>query len=110
MDKKTAKEREVHYAVTRSQSTQALLEPHPTTAAKRAPGDIHLHLYMGGLQYWVWEGDGWVEARVGFAHPVIGRTRVISHLSPQDTKLPTWVLNTSLSTYNSRKRSDDGHA
>lgn len=72
-----------------------------------APGDVHVHVYMGGLQYWVCGKDMlWQDASLGCKHPQYGRRRVLSHRPPHSDKLPSWVANSTLVTYKSKARQE----
>lgn len=93
--------------MSRTQASYALDQLPSSIPKNRDIGDIHLHVWSEGVQYWVWQGEEWVDAEVGFRHPLIGKTRVLSHKTPQETKLPSWVLNSTLSTYKSRDKEDE---
>lgn len=88
----------------RSQSTVALVTPPPGNWQKTI-GDVHVHVWDEGIQYWVFGQEGeWRAARVGSPHPTYGKSRVLSHRPPHTTKLPAWVLDTTLVNYRSRAR------
>lgn len=104
MNPKTTSEQTVNFTCTTSDGPESLKAPPTGTSVDRASGDIHLHIFMGGVQLWVYKTGKWVAAQEGDPHPVLGKSRVLSHREPRNKKLPNWVLHSTLVTYNSRKR------
>lgn len=95
--------REIPFASIRSSGAEALAKPR-APASEREPGDVYTHSYMGGIQRWVCnKKHKWSAAKVGDIHPVLGKTRVLSHHAPFEDKHPTWVLPESLTKAASRK-------
>lgn len=101
---KTPKERRYDFVCSQSRSDDALGSPPVPESEQRHVGDVHVHVYMGGRQYWVvMVGEVWKEAEEGAPHPTLGKGRVLSHRSPH-INLPNWVLQTTLNTYRYRDR------
>lgn len=71
---------------------------------ERAAGDIHVHVFMGGVQLWAFNDDKWSAAQEGDPHPSFGKTRVLSHREPRRSRLPNWVLPATLVAYQSHAR------
>lgn len=94
-------EQDVPYSCSKSTGDAALFAP---PVAPKSPGDIHFHLFVGGVQYWiVGKRRSWVRAQVGDEHPTLAG-RLLSHRPPQASKFPNWVLASTYTTYIARDR------
>lgn len=94
-------QQDVYYRCTR---TNADIPLHAPPACTRSPGDVHFHVYMGGVQYWiVGTRMKWVKAKLGDEHPNIPG-RLLSHRAPHNLKYPNWVLAATYTTYIARDR------
>lgn len=96
INRDTEDERDVPYRCSKSNGNAPLDAP-PLTAS--SPGDIHFHVFMGDVQYWVVGTQlAWVEINLGEEHPSI-RGRLLSHRSPYNTRYPNWVLPATHASY-----------
>lgn len=91
------------FRVTRSEHLSTTPRPPPGITGSSL-GDVHFHVFMGGISYWVYEKRGWVRAEEGHHHPVFGAKRVLCHRVKDKTRMPNWVLSSTMVTYHYRAR------
>jgi len=67
----------------------------PPLLPKQIPNDLYVHRWSGGVQAWMFRGDGWNELREGDTHPVFSDR----HFFVRRSEPPRWLKMATYSRY-----------